>query len=166
MKYRLFKDETLIDATLEDAFDFFCKAENLERLTPDFLQFKIVTPLPVEMREGQIIDYKLKIHGISVKWQSVISEWNPPNGFVDKQIKGPYRLWIHRHTFESLGSRTRMVDEVKYLSPGFILEPIINKLFVEKDIRKIFDYRKREMSKIFKIVENDDEPTLRARIAG
>jgi len=142
----LFEDTTSLNAPSERVFSFFSKAENLQRLTPEWVYFRILTPLPIQMREGTLIDYRLKLHGIPVKWRTKITEWNPPYSFTDEQIKGPYRNWIHRHTFVSEGNNTLMTDHIEYRVLGGVW---VDKLLVRKDIEKIFNYRKRVMESIF-----------------
>ena len=122
----------------EEIFLFFSDATNLELITPDSIMFKIVTPLPIDMHEGTLIDYSLRIRGIRVKWKTRISEWNPPFRFVDEQLKGPYRQWIHEHKFTNEGSTTLMEDTVRYKVYGGAL---INTLFVQPDLMKIFTNR-------------------------
>ena len=127
-------------------FDFFSRAENLERLTPSSLRFRILTPTPIEMREGALIDYQLRLNGIPLKWRSLISTWDPPNVFVDTQLKGPYKQWIHTHRFTALDAeRTLIEDEVRYRLPfgpfGAIALPI-----VRKQVEGIFDYRETALA--------------------
>ena len=122
-------------------FDFFAKAENLERITPPFLQFHIKTPEPIQMRKGALIDYTLRIHGIPALWKTEIAEWDPPYRFVDRQLKGPYKLWHHTHTFTEQAGGTMMVDEVRYEVPLGPLGDIVHALFVRKDVANIFRYR-------------------------
>ena len=113
-KFLIFEDTTKLNAPLEEVFAFFSKAENLQKLTPEWLYFKILTPLPIKMEEGTLIDYQLKLHGIPVKWRTRITEWSPPYAFTDEQIKGPYRAWIHRHTFAEIKDGTLMTDKISY----------------------------------------------------
>jgi ligand-binding SRPBCC domain-containing protein len=141
--------ETIIKKPLEEVFDFFSKAENLNLLTPPEMQFKIITPSPITIHQGKLIDYKIKVNGIPFKWQTEITVWQPPFRFVDKQKKGPYNTWIHEHLFEARGSSTYMRDTVQFKSPGWILEPIINKLFIEKKVRGIFEYREKVLLQLF-----------------
>ena len=127
-------------------FDFFSDARNLEELTPQWLRFRILTPLPLEMGEGLEIDYRLKIHGFPARWKSKISRWEPPARFVDVQLRGPYRRWIHEHTFREVDGGTLCEDAVEYAPLGGAL---VNKLLVEKDIKKIFDFRSMRLREIF-----------------
>jgi ligand-binding SRPBCC domain-containing protein len=149
MKIRKFQSSIWIPAPVETAFSFFSKAENLDRITPPWLHFKILTTLPVEMGEGTLLDYQLKLHGIPVSWQTQIINWNPPFQFVDVQLRGPYRKWIHTHTFTSQNNGTLVEDSVDYAVPGFFLEPFINKYLVQPDISKIFAYRRDQLTRIF-----------------
>ena len=145
---RLLRAVSEIDRTIDEVFDFFSRAENLQVLTPPELDFEIATPLPIEMREGTLIDYRLRLQGIPFDWRTEITEWNPPHAFTDEQLTGPYRTWIHRHTFERIGDRVRMVDEVRYRLP---LEPLglIALPLVRARLRRIFTYRGEQLGRIF-----------------
>ena len=127
---------------LEAVFAFFADAGNLERLTPPWLHFEILTPSPVDMHEGTLIDYKLRLHGIPIRWQSRIVVWEPPYRFVDRQVHGPYRRWVHTHTFQSQAGGTLVTDMVDYAVPG---GDLIQRYFVGPDLERIFDYRAREL---------------------
>ena len=130
-----------LDHSLEAVFDFFCRAENLERITPASLGFKILTPLPITMRQDVEIDYRISLHGIPMRWRTLIPVWNPPHEFVDEQIKGPYKTWIHRHTFEALEpNRTRMRDYVRYELPLTPLGDIAHPL-IRRQVEGIFRHR-------------------------
>jgi ligand-binding SRPBCC domain-containing protein len=133
---------TRISRSVEEVFDFFGNAHNLERITPPFLQFEILTPEPVIMRQGTLIDYRLSLRGIPIRWRSEISVWEPPHRFVDKQLKGPYRWWIHEHRFEEDGGGTLVTDRVEY---GVLGGAIVNMLLVEPDLRRIWEHRDREI---------------------
>lgn len=129
-------------------FDFFADAGNLERITPPELNFHIITPQPINIKRGTLIDYTLKMRGIPVKWRTEISTWNPPFEFVDQQLRGPYKQWIHRHTFTEIGpEETQMEDEVKYRLP---LEPFgdIANFIVRRELNYIFDYRQKTVSEM------------------
>jgi len=149
MKTYFFKQETHIPQPLESVFHFFGNAENLNRLTPPHLDFEILTPLPIQMAKGTLIDYQLKIYKIPVKWKTEIIAWKPPHRFIDSQLKGPYRKWIHEHKFEAVGNETKMTDTVEYAIPGWIFSNIINNIFVKKDILKIFKFREEKLITIF-----------------
>ena len=129
---------------MEDAF--FGDAGNLELMTPPWLSFKILTPRPIAMRPGTLIDYRIALHGIPMKWRTEITAWNPPFEFVDEQLSGPYRRWHHRHTFVEERGGTRVGDEVTYDVLGGWL---VNKVFVERDVTRIFSYREETLKRLF-----------------
>ncbi|MCU0423272.1 MAG: SRPBCC family protein [Bacteroidia bacterium] len=150
MKPHILTRTTIIKKPLLEVFDFFSKAENLNVLTPPELHFTILTPLPIQMKNGALIDYSIKLNGIPFKWKTEIEIWNPPHQFVDQQLKGPYVRWHHTHNFKSLDDHTtEMTDIVEYLSPGWILEPVITALIVRKRVEAIFDYREKKLHEIF-----------------
>jgi ligand-binding SRPBCC domain-containing protein len=135
--------EQVLEAPLEEAFAFFSRAENLEAITPPWLQFRITSPTPLEMHVGTLIRYRLKLHGIPISWLTRIDEWDPPRGFVDRQLSGPYGLWHHTHSFEALpDGRTLMVDIVRYGHRFGPLGTIAQHLLVRRDVERIFDYRR------------------------
>jgi ligand-binding SRPBCC domain-containing protein len=127
-------------------FEFFADPGNLERLTPDWLRFEILTKTPVNMRQGVLLDYRLRIHGFPIRWQSEIAAWNPPRQFIDRQIKGPYRLWIHEHTFIEDRGGTLIGDNVRYAVPGGI---VVQRLLVARDLKRIFNYRHQILQTLF-----------------
>jgi ligand-binding SRPBCC domain-containing protein len=149
MKPHSIVTRTIIKRPLEEVFNFFSKAENLNLLTPPELQFKILTPLPIKMQAGTLIDYKIKLNGIPFNWKTEICAWKVNDSFVDQQIKGPYRIWHHTHSFRAVEGGTEMTDEVKYLSPGWILEPLIQNFFIKKKVEGIFVYRNSKLKEIF-----------------
>jgi ligand-binding SRPBCC domain-containing protein len=149
MNIRIFEDEFLVDVSIDQVFDFFSKAENLEKITPPFLKFKIMTKKPINLKQGTIIDYKLNLRKVPFKWKTKITAWDPPYKFEDTQVKGPYKQWIHTHTFKQTEIGTMIKDRIEYRSPGWIFEPIINKLFVRPDIEKIFKYRREQFQRYF-----------------
>lgn len=150
-EWRLCAEQTL-NAPRDKVFAFFSDAYNLERLTPSFLNFRVLTPRPIEMHSGALIDYKLRVRGVPVRWQTLILEWDPPHTFVDTQKRGPYQLWHHTHTFEAIGDQTRCTDIVRYRPPGGFLAGLVNALAVQRDVEKIFRYRMRTLDDLF----NDD----------
>ena len=137
-----------IDLPRQDVFEFFADAGNLERITPPELNFHIITPQPIDIKQGTLIDYKLKMRGIPIKWRTEISVWEPPFRFVDQQLRGPYNQWIHTHTFTELSpTQTLMEDEVRYRLP---LEPLgdIAHFFVKTELAYIFDYRQKAVAEM------------------
>ncbi|UCF69494.1 MAG: SRPBCC family protein [Acidobacteriota bacterium] len=131
---------------LEEVFPFFSDAYNLEQITPDFLKFRVLTPRPIEMRPGTLIDYKLRVRGLPLRWQSEITVWDPPLRFVDEQRRGPYRLWHHEHLFEARAGETLVRDIVDYAVWGGAL---IDRLFVRRDVERIFRFRQQVLASMF-----------------
>ncbi len=148
--YQLIREQ-MIPCSVDEVFQFFADAGNLEILTPPWLSFEILTPGRIEMHAGTIIQYALKVHQIPVHWTTAISEWNPPHEFVDVQLRGPYILWHHRHKFQSLGNETRMIDEIHYRLPLGCIGRATHWLFVERDLCQIFDYRARIVGQQFRV---------------
>lgn len=127
-------------------FPFFSDAANLQTITPDWLDFRILTPLPIEMRSGALIRYRIRVRGLSFGWLTEIEEWDPPHGFVDRQLKGPYVLWHHRHGFEPRDGGTLATDVVHYWPKGGRLA---DRLFVRRDVARIFHYRSAKLLELF-----------------
>jgi len=141
--------ETRIPAPPEEVFSFFSDAANLDRLTPAWLGFRILTPPPIVMRRGALIEYSLKLYGVRFRWETEIKAWEPCRRFVDEQIRGPYLYWSHEHLFTPEGEGTRMADHVKYAVPGFVFEPLIHPLFIKGRLERIFEHRGRTIQHIF-----------------
>lgn len=135
-----------LPAERDDVFAFFSHAHNLEQLTPPWLRFRIVTPGPIEMRKGTMIDYRLRVRGVPLRWRSEISVWQPPERFVDEQRRGPYRTWIHEHRFDEQEGGTRCVDRVDFAVMGGW--PVA-RLLVAPDVRRIFQYRQERLAERF-----------------
>jgi ligand-binding SRPBCC domain-containing protein len=131
---------------LAKVFPFFSEARNLEMLTPPWLKFEVLTPAPIEMRPGTLIDYRIRIHGLPIRWRTEIIEWDPPHRFVDVQLQGPYSLWHHTHTFSERDGGTCCRDDVRYFPRGGAL---MNWLFVRRDVERIFQYRQKRLTEIF-----------------
>ena len=146
MKIIDFERSATLPYPRERVFDFFSRAENLELLTPPWLSFSILTPRPIRMCEGALIDYRIRLRGIPMTWRSEITAWEPPYRFVDEQLRGPYRLWAHEHRFTEVEGGTLVEDRVKYAVLGGAL---IDRLFVAPDLRKIFAYRQERLRELF-----------------
>lgn len=132
-----------------EVFEFFADAGNLERITPPELNFEIISPQPIDIKKGALIDYRLKLRGIPITWKTKITQWNPPHDFVDTALQSPYKQWIHLHTFEENGSgETIMRDRVRYRLP---LEPLgdLAHWYVKRELRYIFDYRRKIIEEIY-----------------
>ena len=136
---RVFAASQWVPTPLDETFAFFAEARNLERITPPFLRFRIVTPAPIPMRVGTLIDYRLRLRGIPVRWRTEITAWDPPRSFTDMQVRGPYRKWVHRHDLVEENGGTRVDDTVTYAVPGGAL---VDRLIVRPDLDRIFGYRR------------------------
>ncbi len=150
MRPHILRTKSIIHRPIQEVFTFFSKAENLQLMCPPELSFTILTPLPIEMQQGTIIDYKLSLSGFPFYWKTKITEWKDGESFTDEQVKGPYRMWQHTHFFKDLGNHTtEMTDEVLFLSPGWILEPILHHLWVKHQVENIFSYRENKLKQLF-----------------
>lgn len=138
--------EQVLAAPIDEVFPFFANPENLERITPPFLGFTILTPRPIPMRVGQRIDYRIKLRGLPMRWTSEITAIEPPHRFVDVQIRGPYRLWEHEHRFVAEGGFTRVIDHVRYAVIG---GKLVDRLLVRPDLERIFEYRREILEREF-----------------
>jgi ligand-binding SRPBCC domain-containing protein len=155
MTTHTFTTEVWLPEKRDVVFSFFADARNLEAITPPWVNFQILTPEPIVMRAGALIDYRLRVHGFPVSWKTEISVWEPPFRFVDQQLRGPYRKWIHTHTFEQQSSGTLCRDHVDYAVPG---GHIINWLLVRRDVERIFAYRQEAMRGHFREGRQYDLP--------
>ena len=135
----------VVPASLEETFAFFADAANLQRLTPPWLRFSILTPLPVEMRVGTVVDYRIWLRGLPIPWRTRIDVWEPGVCFVDRQILGPYLWWRHEHRFEGVSGGTRVVDEVEFRPRAMALTG----RFVQRDVERIFRYRAEALQRVF-----------------
>jgi ligand-binding SRPBCC domain-containing protein len=125
---------------IQQVFPFFCDVLNLERITPPELHFRILTHLPIEIEEGTTVDYQLRLYGVPFRWRSRITIWEPPHRFVDEQIAGPWRTWIHTHRFHEDGGGTVIDDEVRYCLPFWPLGEAALPV-VRSQLARIFRYR-------------------------
>jgi ligand-binding SRPBCC domain-containing protein len=141
--------EQILPGTPDQVFPFFADAGNLEAITPPSLRFAIVTPRPIEMRVGALIEYRLRMRGLPISWLTRIEEWEPGVRFVDMQLRGPYALWHHTHTFEPAGTTgTLMRDTVRYALPGGPLAAIPHALFVRSELDRIFGFRAQKVPEL------------------
>ena len=141
-----FSTELWLPRPRAEVFPFFSEARNLERITPPWLRFEVLTPGPIPMRAGALIDYRITVRGIPLRWRTEIAEWDPPRRFVDVQLRGPYTLWHHTHTFEERDGGTLCGDVVRYRPRGGAL---VNWLFVRRDVERIFRLRQGQLREIF-----------------
>lgn len=156
MKVYHLKREITVPRPREEVFAFFEGPENLSILTPQSMQFTILTPQPIKMQSGAIIDYSVKIMGFRRHWQTLITEYNPPDRFVDIQLKGPYTFWHHTHRFVDRGSKTTIIDEVKYVVPFGIIGRIINAVVIRRQLDSIFDFRAQIIAREFGDVRDNE----------
>jgi len=146
VRVREFQCELRLPLSPGELFPFFADAGNLDAITPPWLHFRIVTPRPLAMRAGTLIDYQLRVRGLPLRWRTLIREWQPPLRFVDEQVRGPYRQWIHEHTFEPLDGGTLVRDQVRYAVP---FDWLLHRWFVRPDIEKIFQFRAAALTSLF-----------------
>lgn len=147
MKVHLLERRQRLALPAARAFAFYADALNLEAITPPWLAFRIATPRPIAMGPGTLIDYRLRLHGVPIRWRTRIEAWEPPRRFVDVQLHGPYALWEHTHTFEPAGDDAVVIaDRVRYALPFGVLGRLAHALFVRRDLERIFDYRHRAVA--------------------
>jgi ligand-binding SRPBCC domain-containing protein len=146
MRIREFRTELWLPRPREEIFAFFGDAANLDAITPPWVHFHTVTPAPIEMRPGTLIDHKLRIHGLPIRWRSQITVWEPPTRFVDEQVRGPYRLWRHEHIFVERDGGTLVQDRVQY---AVAFDFLVHKFFVARDVEKIFAHRTETLRRRF-----------------
>jgi uncharacterized protein len=139
--------EQLVPVSLDDVFEFFAQARNLESITPPSLRFALRSPTGATHASTRI-NYRLHLHGVPFGWETLIARWQPPNFFTDVQLRGPYALWEHRHSFESRGATTVMRDRVEYVLPFHPFSALVRR-FVRRDVEAIFDFRARSIRERF-----------------
>ena len=144
--WRTLETSQWIPRRRDEVFLFFSDARNLESLTPPLLRFEILSRGPLEMRAGLLIDYRLRLRGWPMRWQTEITAWEPPHRFVDEQRRGPYRAWIHEHRFEERDGGTLVMDRVRYRVPG---GAVVDRLLVRRDLRRIFLFRRSRLGEAF-----------------
>lgn len=152
MRHHKLERRQRIPRSPDETFEFFADAMNLEAITPPWLGFQVTTPKPIDMGVGTLIEYRLRLRGLPIRWRTRIEVWQPGRRFVDVQLKGPYRLWHHTHTFESDGDGTLMRDLVRYALP---LGPLgaAGRLLVRRDLDRIFDFRREEVARRLGAIE-------------
>ena len=153
MKLYTLESNQFINKPIEEVFQFFSKPENLSVFTPAKLGFKILSPNPIKMGVGRLIDYNIYLMGIPIHWRTLITDYEPPNMFVDQQIKGPYTMWHHTHTFHKVKGGVEIKDRVVYSIPFGFLGRLLNYLWIKRDLNNIFLHRKKVIDKLF---ENND----------
>ena len=149
MRVRTVRKELWLPRPIDEVFAFFADAHNLDELTPPWLHFQVLTPPPVRMAPGALIEYRIRWHGLPMRWLTEIAAWEPPHRFTDRQVRGPYRQWVHEHIFEERDGGTLTRDHVDYAVRGGPLEPLLHRLFVAGDVARIFDYRVEKLRRRF-----------------
>lgn len=149
MKDYIFETSHWVPYPVDEVFEFFKAAENLEKITPPWLNFKILKTSTPDIEEGTLIDYRLKLYGIPMYWKTEISSWQPPHQFTDSQLKGPYSKWVHTHRFEAKDGGTLLSDRVEYRVPGWFFGSIAHKFFVRNNVEQIFAHRLEQIEKFF-----------------
>jgi ligand-binding SRPBCC domain-containing protein len=158
MSEHIIERSLTVRRSIDEVFEFFADAHNLERITPPELNFHIRTPQPIKIEKGTLIDYQLRLYGIPIKWRTEITTWEPPKVFVDTQLSGPYSQWIHTHRFAAVTSTETLIeDHVRYRLP---LEPLgdIAHFIVRRQLEYIFDFREKEVARIFDKSQTDQSP--------
>jgi ligand-binding SRPBCC domain-containing protein len=140
--------EQLVSRPLAEVADFFSRAENLALLTPPAMRFQLLTPLPLEMRDGTLIEYSLRVRGLPLRWISRIEEWQDGAGFADRQLRGPYKHWLHRHSFTAVDGGTKVTDDVEYELPLGLLGELGGLALVRHDLEKSFEFRHAAVARL------------------
>lgn len=149
MKTHRLEREQRLEHPIDEVFQFFSRASNLERITPAWLSFEVLTPEPILMHIGTLIEYRLRVHRVPLRWVSRIEAWDPGRSFVDRQLRGPYGLWHHRHIFEPVEANATIVrDDVEYALPLGPLGELAHPLFVRRDVERIFEYRRQAVDRL------------------
>ena len=148
MRVHLLEREQLVPRTADEVFAFFAQAHNLERITPSWLRFEVLTPGPIEMGSGTLIGYRLRVHAVPLRWISRIEEWDSGRLFVDRQVRGPYRVWHHRHEFVARAEGTVVRDRVRYALPLGRFGEVAHAAFVRRDLERIFDFRRAAVAEL------------------
>jgi hypothetical protein len=149
MKPHVLDSEQFVPRPRPEVFAFFSEPENLGTITPPWLEFRILTPSPVPMRQGALIDYLIRLGPLPTRWRTLITSYDPPRGFVDEQLQGPYSFWHHTHTFEEAIGGTLIRDRVLYVLPFGVLGRIVERLLIRRQLRAIFAHRQRVIAARF-----------------
>ena len=149
MRVYVLEQTQRVEMSPAEAFDFYGDALNLEPLTPPWLHFEVITPRPLTLQQGTLLEYRLKLHRVPLRWRTLIEIWEPPLRFVDTQEKGPYSLWEHTHLFEADGQGATVIhDRIRYAIPYGPLGSLAHRLFVRRDLERIFEFRGAAVAKL------------------
>lgn len=160
-KLSLLTRQQHLEYPLEKVFAFFQSPENLALITPPWLNFNVLTPSPVVMKQGAVIDYSIRWVGIPLRWTTGITAYRPPYHFVDEQTRGPYTLWHHTHIFQERDGGTDMLDEVRYALPFGMVGRIVERYVVRRQLDEIFDFRFHAIQKIFSTLAKDSPARIK-----
>ena len=149
MHVHVFERTQWVPAGITETFEFFADAANLQAITPPWLHFRILTPLPIAMREGTLIDYRLRLHGLPVNWRTRLNRWQPGVSFIDEQLRGPYVRWVHLHTFTAERGGTLLGDRVEYALPLDPFSRPAHALYARPLVERIFDHRREVIAARF-----------------
>ena len=150
MKLYKLETEQIISKNIDEVFDFFSRPENLSIITPPKMNFKILTPSPITMKEGALIDYTVNVLLFPIRWRTLITKYSSPDIFIDEQLKGPYSMWHHTHTFEKINDNETLIkDVVLYGVPFGFLGRIIHFLYIRRNLNEIFSFRRIKIEEIF-----------------
>lgn len=149
MQPHLLQSEQFVPRPRDEVFAFFARPENLAEITPPWLGFRILTPSPVPMERGALVDYVIRLGPFSLRWRTLITRHDPPRAFVDEQLQGPYSFWHHTHTFEEVSGGTLIRDRVLYVVPLGVLGLVVERLVIRRQLRAIFAHRRRVISRLF-----------------
>ena len=149
-KIYTFYKEQFVPSDMDSVFEFFSRPENLEKITPSSMGFNIITPTPIEMKEGAIIDYTVKILGVQVRWRTMITSYKENEYFVDEQLKGPYSYWHHKHTFKEVDGGVLIIDEITYALPLQAFRRIVHPVLIKPQLNQIFNFRFQTIKDKFK----------------
>jgi len=141
--------EQIVPRPRSEVFAFFEDAANLERMTPPFLHFRVLTPPPIVMSPGTLIDYRIRLFGAPLRWRTKIESYQPGVRFIDAQLRGPYKSWRHLHEFSDVPGGTRMTDRVEYEMPFGPLGTVARALFVKLTLGRIFDFRREVIASLY-----------------
>ena len=158
MKLFNIQSKQIVQRPLKDVFDFFSMPENLEIITPRNLAFRILSPKPLVMKQGAVIDYTIKLFKIPIHWRTLITSYDPPFMFIDEQIKGPYTFWHHTHIFKEVNGGVEIHDSVSYSIPFGLLGRLLHAAWIRRDLERIFEHRKNVIDQIF--FKNNEDTQL------
>ena len=149
MEPHALQSEQFVPRPRDEVFAFFARPENLGVITPPWLGFRILTPSPVPMERGALVDYVIRLGPLPMRWRTLITRHDPPYAFVDEQLQGPYSFWHHTHAFEEAPGGTLIRDRVLYVVPFGVVGRLLERVLIRRQLRAIFAHRRRVISRLF-----------------